>query len=117
MSYIIKKGRRGTALRNFVLKNLAGEIILYNKVETSFSLARDLVKLLSKLITYAKCNSLHSRRLALRYLNNRKNSGVLNILFGDIRNRYQERTGGYSRITKLFHRRGDNNLRVQVSFV
>ena len=117
MSYIIKKRKKDTAWRKFTLKNLAGEVILYDKVVTSFSLAQGLTKLLAKLITYAKQDTLHSRRLALRYLVNRKHLGILDILFGNLKSRYQKRQGGYSRITKICHRRGDNNLRVEVALV
>lgn len=117
MSYIVKKQKNDTTWRNFVLKNLAGEIIIHKKVVTSFPLARALTKLFAKLVTYAKQNTLHSRRLALRYLVNRKHLEVLNILFEEIGERYRERHGGYSRITKMYNRRGDNNLRVRVSLV
>jgi large subunit ribosomal protein L17 len=55
--------------------------------------------------------------MALRYLVNKKNSGVMNKLFTELKDRYQERKGGYSRIIKLNYRMGDNNLRVVFSLV
>jgi large subunit ribosomal protein L17 len=66
---------------------------------------------------------LHSRRLALRYLVNKKNTEdkdgkrLMNKLFSDLKERYKDRLGGYSRITKLNYRIGDNNLRVIFSLV
>jgi large subunit ribosomal protein L17 len=64
--------------------------------------------------------------LALKYLVSKKNveieqkkekAKVLNKLFGELGKKYQDRPGGYSRITKLNYRRGDNNLRVVFALV
>jgi large subunit ribosomal protein L17 len=74
--------------------------------------------LLDKLIGYAKEDTLHSRRLALRYLVNKKHlkdkkgKKLLDKLFTDLKERYKDKEGGYSRITKSNYRKGDNNLRV-----
>ena len=98
------------------------DVILYGKVETSLSFAKskdkeNLTKLVAKLIGYAKQDTLHSRRMALRYLVNKKHSGVVNKLFTELKEKYQERKGGYTRITKLGLRKGDNDLRVIFSLV
>ena len=121
MSYINKIGKT-TAWRKHVLNNLVADTILYGKIETSLTLARskdkdNLTKLMAKLIKYAKQDTLHSRRMALRYLVNKKSSGVVNKLFTELKERYRERKGGYTRITKLNYRMGDNNLRVIFSLV
>ena len=55
--------------------------------------------------------------MALRYLINKKHSGVVNKLFTDLKDRYQERKGGYSRIIKSNYQIGDNNLKVILSLV
>src|SRR5437762_13348136 len=96
------------------------------------SLASNLTKLLAKLITYAKkahrdpANKQHFYRLALEYLvskkgveveHNQAKVEVLNKLFNELGKRYQQREGGYSRINKLHHRKGDNTLRVKFSLV
>jgi len=99
------------------------DTILYEKVETSLPMARSLTKLLAKLIKYAKQDTLHSRRLALQYLVNKKKledkegKKLLDKLFSDLKGRYKDRAGGYSRITKLNYRAGDNDLRVIFSLV
>lgn len=116
MSYINKPGKN-TAWRKHVINNLVVDTILYGQVETSQLMAKNLTKLLAKLISWAKEDSLHSRRLALRYLVNKKHLGVVGKLFTEIKDKYQNRDGGYSRITKLNHRVGDNNLRVVFSLV
>jgi len=122
MSYINKPGKT-TAWRTHVLNNLAADTILYEKVETSLPMARSLAKLLAKLIKWAKQDTLHSRRLALQYLVNKKKledrggKKLLDKLFSDLKERYKDRAGGYSRITKLNYRVGDNNLRVIFALV
>ena len=122
MSYINKPGKT-TEWRQRVLNNLVADTILHEKIETSLPMARSLTKLLAKLIKYAKQDNLHSRRLALQYLVNKKKledkkgKKLLDKLFSDLKERYKDRAGGYSRITKLNYRMGDNNLRVVFSLV
>jgi large subunit ribosomal protein L17 len=116
MSYINKPGK-DTTWRKHVLNNLVADTILYGKVETSQLRAKDLTILMAKLIKWAKQDTLHSRRLALRYLVNKKHSGIVGKLFTELKDKYQERKGGYSRIIKLNHRMGDNSLRVIFSLV
>ena len=122
MSYINKPGKT-TAWHTHVLNNLVADTILYEKVETSLPMARSLTKLLAKLIRYAKQDTLHSRRLALQYLVNKKKledkggKKLLDKLFSDLKERYRDRAGGYSRITKLNYRTGDNDLRVIFALV
>jgi large subunit ribosomal protein L17 len=122
MSYINKPGKN-TAWRTHVLNNLVADVILHEKVKTSLPMARSLTKLLAKLIKFAKQDTLHSRRLALQYLVNKKKiedqegKKLLDKLFLSLKERYKERAGGYSRITKLNYRAGDNNLRVVFALV
>lgn len=92
-------------------------MILHNKVTTSYSIAGRLSRLVSRLITFSKKNTLHSRRLALRHLGNKERYKVMKNLFGNIREKYANREGGYTRTEKAFRRKGDNSLRVFVSLV
>lgn len=125
MSYVNKPGKN-SAWRKQQVTNLLADVILYEKIETSLPQARRLTKLVAKLVGWAKVNTLHSRRLALCYLVNKKNVEmkegeekikVLPKLFDQLGKRYQNRPGGYSRITKMKTRRGDNSLRVILSLV
>lgn len=125
MSYVNKPGKN-SAWRKQQVTNLLADVILYEKIETSLPQARRLTKLVAKLVGWAKVNTLHSRRLALRYLVSKKNVEMkegeekikaLPKLFDQLGKRYQDRPGGYSRITKMKTRRGDNSLRVILSLV
>ena len=116
MSYINKPGKT-TERREHILNDLVASIILDEKIETSLPTAKSLTKLLDKLIGYAEQDTFHSRRLSLCYLVNKKHLGVMDKLFKDLKERYKDRAGGYSRITKLNYRKGDNNLRVIFSLV
>lgn len=121
MSFINKPGKT-TAWRKHVLNNLVAEVIRYEKIETRLSLAKhknknNLTKLLAKLIGYAKQDTEHSRKLVLRYLAHQEHSGVVDKLFKELKERYQNRNGGYSRISKAGWRKGDNSPRVIFSLV
>jgi large subunit ribosomal protein L17 len=116
MSYINKRGK-DIAWRKHALNNLVTDALLYGKVETSQSMAKCLTRLFAKLVGWAKEDTLHSRRMALRYLVNKKHLGIVDKLFTEVKDKYKDRKGGYSRITKLNYRMGDNNLRVVFSLV
>ncbi len=101
---------------------------MYEKVVINSSHAASLVKLVSKLIGWAKRGDLYSRRLSLRYLDNRKNTMVssgspdspvrlIDKLFSVLAKRYELRNGGYTRTVRLGNRRGDNSPNVTVSLV
>jgi large subunit ribosomal protein L17 len=125
MSYINRKGKN-SAWRNRVSKNLIADMIIHEKLVTSLTMSIQLTKLVSKLIEWGKTNDLHSRRLALRYLVNKKyfqtdeskeKQKILDKLFLDLGQRYKERQGGYSRVRKLPSRMGDNSPRFLISLV
>jgi len=80
-------------------------------------MAKNLTKLVAKLVGWAKQDTLHSRRMALRHLVNKKHLGVVDKLFTELKEKYRDRKGGYSRVTKLNYRTGDNNLRVIFALV
>ncbi|WNE41746.1 MAG: 50S ribosomal protein L17 [Mycoplasmataceae bacterium] len=127
MSYIIKP-RKNSAWKKHLRNNLLGEVIMFEKVVVNSSHAKMLTKLLAKVINWAKKGDLHSRRLSLRYLDNRKNNlcldpetnneiKLMDKLFNVLGKRYQDRQGGYSRIIKLGTRLGDNSPEVVFSLV
>lgn len=102
-----KKGRnlsRTASHRKAVLRNLATSLFLHERIETTEAKAKELRPYAERLISRARKNDLHSRRLVGRKIADRE---VLGKLFSDIAPRYAERPGGYTRILKLGHRRGD----------
>lgn len=102
-----KKGRqlsRSVAHRRATLRNLATNLFQHGRIETTIAKAKELRPYAERLITLARRGDVHSRRLAARKIQNRD---VLGKLFDDIGPSFQERPGGYTRILKLGHRRGD----------
>jgi len=99
-----KKLNKPTDQRLALLKSLVKSLFENSKIKTTDLRAKEASKLASRLITLAKQNTLHSRRQALKILPNKE---VINKLFTDIKDKYQERNGGYTRITKVGLRRGD----------
>ena len=109
-----KKGRklgRKVGNRKALLRNLACQLILHKKIKTTDPKAKELRSFIEPLITLAKKDSLHSRRLVLRKL---PKKNVVRILFKVIAPLFSTRPGGYTRITKLGQR---DNDRAPVSII
>jgi large subunit ribosomal protein L17 len=99
-----RKLGRTSAHREALLRNLATSLLLYEKIITTVAKAKELRKIVERMITLAKREDLHARRQAAEVIQDER---VLKKLFETIRARYQERNGGYTRITKLDYRVGD----------
>src|ERR671913_247648 len=102
------KGARlggSAAHQKIILANLATQLFEHGKITTTESKARRLRPLAEKLITKAKRGAIHSRRLVLTTV---KDKGVVHVLFTEIAPTFAEREGGYTRITKIGPRKGDN---------
>lgn len=102
-----RKGRklgRTSAHRKAMLANMATALFKHERIKTTEPKSKELRRTAEKLITLAKKDSLHSRRLAARKIHDKE---ILKKLFGDIGPRYTDRNGGYTRITKLGTRFGD----------
>lgn len=102
-----KKGRelsRTATHRKALLRNLATSLFRHERIETTTAKAKELRPYAERLITLARRGDVHSRRLAGRKIQDRE---VLGKLFKDIAPRFGERPGGYTRILKLGHRKGD----------
>ena len=102
------KGARlggSAAHQKIILANLATQLFEHRKITTTEAKARRLRPLAEKLITKAKRGDLHSRRLVLTTV---KDKGVVHVLFTEIAPTFAEREGGYTRITKIGPRKGDN---------
>jgi large subunit ribosomal protein L17 len=93
------------AHQKIILANLATQLFEHGKITTTEAKARRLRPLAEKLITKAKRGDIHSRRLVLTTV---KDKGVVHVLFTEIAPTFAERDGGYTRITKIGPRKGDN---------
>ena len=103
-----KKGTRlggSPAHQKLILANLATSLFEHGRITTTEAKARVLRPVAERLITKAKKGDLHNRRLVLQTI---KDKGVVHALFEEIAPRFAERPGGYTRITKLGPRKGDN---------
>ncbi|MFG2087714.1 MULTISPECIES: 50S ribosomal protein L17 [unclassified Spirillospora] len=102
------KGARlggSAAHQKLMLANLATALFEHGRITTTEAKARRVRPLAEKLITKAKKGDLHNRRLAARTI---RDKGVLHELFTEIAPRFADRPGGYTRITKIGPRKGDN---------
>src|SRR3954469_25962039 len=103
-----KKGARlgGSAShQKLIVANLATSLFEHGRITTTEAKARVLRPVAERLITKAKKGDLHNRRQVLATI---KDKGVVHALFEDIAPRFADRHGGYTRITKLGPRKGDN---------
>mgnify|MGYP000117848486 CR=1 FL=1 len=91
--------------QRLILSNLATQLFEHGRITTTESRARALRPVAEKLITKAKKGDLHNRREVLKTV---RDKGVVHILFTEIAPTFSERPGGYTRITKLNPRKGDN---------
>jgi len=87
-----------------LLKGLVRALLERGQIRTTEARAKDVRSIAEKVITVAKTNDLHSRRLARRLLDD---EDLVKVLFDQIAPKFAERPGGYTRITKLGFRRGD----------
>ena len=97
--------------RKALLRNLATEVILKGKIETTEMKAKELRSVVDGLITIAKKNDLAARRQAAAYVRNVTTADgktALQVLFTEVAPKYASRKGGYTRVTKTGVRRGDN---------
>ncbi|GLZ12288.1 hypothetical protein Acsp04_25230 [Actinomadura sp. NBRC 104425] len=93
------------AHQRLLLANLATQLFEHGRITTTEAKARRVRPLAEKLITKAKRGDLHNRRQVLRVI---RDKSVVHELFTEIAPRYENRPGGYTRITKIGPRRGDN---------
>jgi large subunit ribosomal protein L17 len=101
--------------RKALIRNLACEVIDHGKIKTTQTKARAIKPVVEKLVTLAKVDSVHNRRLAYAKLNNKQ---IVNKLFTEVAPKFVERNGGYTRIVKLADRRlGDASAMGYISFV
>ena len=116
----LKKGRklnRTSSHRSALMSNLASSLVIHKQITTTQPKAKELRSFAERLITYAKKDSVHGRRLILRKIKGNLNKKVANILIHDIAPNYKDRNGGYTRIIKLSNRKNDNANMSIIEFV
>ncbi|MCE4027347.1 MULTISPECIES: 50S ribosomal protein L17 [unclassified Microbacterium] len=96
----------GPAHERLLLANLAAQLFVHKSIKTTETKAKRLRPLAERLVTFAKRGDLHARRRVLTVL--RSNKEATHILFAEIAPLVAEREGGYTRITKVGNRKGDN---------
>ena len=95
---------RPTAHRKALLRNLVKSLLTHESIQTTEAKAKEARRSAEKIITLGKDGTLHARRQALAFLNDK---AVTAKLFETIGPRYSDRPGGYTRILKLGRRAGD----------
>ena len=103
-----KKGARlggSPAHQRLIVSNLATALFEHGRITTTEAKARVLRPVAEKLITKAKKGDLHNRREVLKTI---RDKSVVHTLFTEIAPTFAERPGGYTRITKIGPRKGDN---------
>ncbi|MFC4139635.1 MULTISPECIES: 50S ribosomal protein L17 [unclassified Microbacterium] len=96
----------GPAHERLLLANLAASLFEHRSITTTETKAKRLRPLAERLVTLAKRGDLHARRRAMTVL--RSNKDAAHVLFTEIAPLVAEREGGYTRITKIGNRKGDN---------
>ncbi|MCF0053097.1 50S ribosomal protein L17 [Dyadobacter chenwenxiniae] len=106
----MRHGKKGNHLgrtashRKAMLSNMASSLIIHKRIETTLAKAKELRKYVEPLLTRAKEDSTHNRRVVFSYLNDKESTKEL---FGVVSDKIASRPGGYTRIIKLGSRLGD----------
>ncbi len=98
-----KLNRSGTH-RKAMFANMAVALLKHEQIQTTLPKAKDLRRVVDRLITLGKRGDLHARRQAMSVLRDRT---ITAKLFAELAERYRERPGGYTRVLKAGHRYGD----------
>ncbi|MDO4799946.1 MAG: 50S ribosomal protein L17 [Bacillota bacterium] len=99
-----RKLGRPSSHRNLMLRNMTTSLLKHGHMQTTVARAKEIRKFAESMITLGKRGDLHARRQALAFLTE---EAVVAKLFGEIAEKYKERTGGYTRIVQTGPRRGD----------
>lgn len=99
-----RKLGRPTGHRRMLYRNLVTDVLRHGRIQTTEPKAKEIRPMVEKMVTLGKEGNLHARRQAIAFLTD---VGIAHKLFEEIAPRYVERPGGYTRIYKLGHRKGD----------
>nr|WP_017554015.1 50S ribosomal protein L17 [Heyndrickxia coagulans] len=117
-----RKLGRTCAQRKALLRDLATDLIINERIETTEARAKELRSVVEKLVTLGKRGDLHARRQAAAYVRHETadaetKQDAVQKLFSVIAERYADRQGGYTRILKVGPRRGDGAPVAIIEFV
>ena len=99
-----RKLNRTTSHRMAMLRNMVTSLLHHEAIRTTVPKAKEARSIAEKIITLGKHGGLHNLRLAERTV---KDKAVLSKVFNELKDRYQKRPGGYTRIIRLGYRAGD----------
>ena len=119
MRHLVKgrKLNRTASHRKSLMSNMSCSLIKYKRIVTTEQKAKELRSFIERLVTYAKKDSLHGRRLIMRKIKGKLKKEISNILIHEIAPSYIDRNGGYTRIIKLTNRKNDNANMSIIEFV
>lgn len=100
--------------RKSIINGLVKNLISYEKIRTTKTKSAQLKPIAEKLITIAKSPDVHSRRQALKIIQDKE---LTHKLFSEIAPKYKEKNGGYLKTINLNNRLGDNAQMVQIEFI
>ncbi len=109
-----RKFNRKSQHRLAMFSNLSASLIEHEQITTTVEKAKDLRRVIERLVTRAKVNNLANRRLLLTKLGNQEAVDKLLTVIGP---RYQARPGGYVRVLRAGFRQGDNAALAVIEFV
>jgi large subunit ribosomal protein L17 len=109
-----RKFDRPSDHRNHMLRSLVGDLMRHERLKTTEAKAKEVRPLAEKMITLGKDGTVHARRQAMAYINDKD---VVKKLFDEIAPRFTTRPGGYTRIIKLGPRVGDGAHMAQLELV
>jgi large subunit ribosomal protein L17 len=109
-----RKLGRETSHRNAMLRNLATSFLENGKLSTTVTRAKEVRRMVEKMITLGKRGDLHARRQVEATL---YSSDTCKRVFTDLATRFKDRPGGYTRIIKLGERKGDGAPMVNLELV
>src|SRR5437016_11793086 len=106
--------RRTSEQRLALIRNLASSLIEHGAIETTEAKAKELRPFIDKLITMARAGTLHARHQAVRHVHKR---ATADKLFQELGPTFAKRAGGYTRILKTGHRKGDGAEMARIELV
>ena len=109
-----RKLGRSSAHRKALFRNLVTDLLNHEKLTSTEAKAKEIRGIAEKMITLGKKGDLHARRQALAFILDEK---TVEKVFSDLALRYEERSGGYTRIVKLGPRLGDGAAMVRLELV